>query len=207
MFYKLIKKIGKKIPGRIGEELVGFSLRHGNVRKFVKNNILTSIRHQNILFNKKQLNILVIGTESCSKFDAINIGNIGDKVYTIDINKKNSVYGFNPTNKKYGYHVVGSALELDRYFEPNYFDIILLNGVFGWGINSIEDQRKTIEVIYKVSKKDSKLLIGWNVNKSIDPVLSKLTNNLFEHEHWAGLSKRIVMNNTTHVFDFFVKIE
>lgn len=117
MFYKLIKKIEKRIPGRIGEELVGFSLRHGNVRKFIKNNILTSIRHQNILFNKKQLNILVIGTESCSKFDAVNIGNIGDKVYTIDINKKNSVYGFNPTNKKDGYHIVGSALEIDHYFK------------------------------------------------------------------------------------------
>lgn len=65
---------------------------------------------------------------------------------------------------------------------------------------------KTIEAIYKVSKKDSKLLIGWNVNKSIDPILSKITNNLFKHKHWAGLSKRIVMNNTTHVFDFFINI-
>jgi len=199
---KLIKLFGQILPGRLGEEMVGFSVRQGNVRKTMKNTIIPAIKNQNFFLKKKNLKILVIGTESCSKYDAISIGNKTDEVWTIDIKKRNYIYGV-----KNGKHITGSATELEKYFEEKYFDLVIFNGVIGWGINKHEDQIESIKSIHKVSKENALLMIGWNNNKSIDPLFSGIVSGLFKHQDFPGLPKRLLVTESTHVFDFFSKVD
>lgn len=200
-FLKVIKKIGNIIPGRIGDEMVGFSVRQGNVRQTMKRTILMAIKKQNSFLGKSDLKILVIGTESCSKYDADQIGNECDEVWTLDIKEGNRVYGV-----RKGRHITASTEDIDKYFRKGYFDIVLLNGVIGWGINSRSEQEEAIKDIHYLSKENALLMIGWNTHKSIDPLVSGITAGTYHHQDFPGLPKRMVVTESTHVFDFFAKV-
>ncbi|GBQ06946.1 hypothetical protein [Saccharibacter floricola] len=200
-FLKVIKKIGNIIPGRIGDEMVGFSVRQGNVRQTMKRTILMAIKKQNSFLGKSDLKILVIGTESCSKYDADQIGNECDEVWTLDIKEGNRVYGV-----RKGRHITASTEDIDKYFRKGYFDIVLLNGVIGWGINSRSEQEEAIKNIHYLSKENALLMIGWNTHKSIDPLVSGITVGAYHHQDFPGLPKRMVVTESTHIFDFFAKV-
>src|SRR5262249_58306613 len=58
----------------------------------------------------------------------------GARCWTIDINPDVRRWG------RRGRHVVGDIQQLAAMFPPNYFDIILFNGVFGYGINDAATQ-------------------------------------------------------------------
>ncbi|MFC1678449.1 hypothetical protein ACFLZ9_01785, partial [Patescibacteria group bacterium] len=44
----------------------------------------------------------------------------------------------------------------------NYFEFILMNGVFGWGLNDRELIEKTFDSIYYLLNKNGLFVLGWN---------------------------------------------
>ncbi|MDF1740748.1 MAG: class I SAM-dependent methyltransferase [Verrucomicrobiales bacterium] len=66
-------------------------------------------------------------------------------------------------------HVVGSILELDQYFEENRFDLIICNGVFGWGVDDCADIETAVSQFFRVLRPGGYLVIGWNDNDDHRP--------------------------------------
>lgn len=66
-------------------------------------------------------------------------------------------------------HVVGSILELDQHFEENRFDLIICNGVFGWGVNDRADIETAVFQFLRVLRPGGYLVIGWNDNDDHRP--------------------------------------
>lgn len=72
-------------------------------------------------------------------------------------------------------HVVGSILELDQHFEEGQFDLIICNGVFGWGVNGRADIETAVSQFSKVLRKGGYLVVGWNDNDEYRPEGIELT--------------------------------
>ena len=66
--------------------------------------------------------------------------------------------------KKYGSerHIVDSIAKIERYITKNYFDVIIMNGVIGFGLNRIGDIERAINACYATLASQGILLVGWN---------------------------------------------
>ncbi len=69
-----------------------------------------------------------------------------------------------PTLKKYGSsnHIIDSIENLDAHFEHSYFDAIIYNGVFGWGIDTQEKAEIAFEQCFQGLQSNGVLVFGWN---------------------------------------------
>jgi SAM-dependent methyltransferase len=78
------------------------------------------------------------------------------ELHTIDIEKKKALYG----NHKH--HIVGSATELQRYYDPESFDLIIGNGLIGFGMNALEQCEQLLAGAALLLKPDGLFVIGFN---------------------------------------------
>lgn len=75
--------------------------------------------------------------------------------WTIDINPLKKVYGAK-------HHIVDSMSNLGNYFQPEELDLIICNGVFGWGLNEREAVEAAFVASYNCLRDRGILLIGWD---------------------------------------------
>lgn len=118
-----------------------------------------------------------------------------------------------PKRKKYGSknHFIGKIEDGDQFFESNSIDVIICNGVIGYGLNEIKNAEKAFSVCHRILRSDGILIIGWNDKKNRKPfelsevkslksfsplVFPPLETNLFR-----------VKSITGHVYQFFTKKE
>jgi hypothetical protein len=66
--------------------------------------------------------------------------------------------------KKYGSkrHIIDSITKIETYITKNYFDVIIMNGVIGFGLNRIADIEQAINACYSILASQGILLVGWN---------------------------------------------
>jgi hypothetical protein len=66
--------------------------------------------------------------------------------------------------RKYGSerHVVDSITNIRKHVASNYFHVVIINGVIGFGLNRIADIERAIDACYAVLARDGILLVGWN---------------------------------------------
>jgi SAM-dependent methyltransferase len=69
-----------------------------------------------------------------------------------------------PEHREFGAaeHVVARLEDLGSYFPPESFDLILCNGVFGWGLDQFEHCEAAFEQAHRVLRPNGHLLLGWN---------------------------------------------
>jgi hypothetical protein len=71
----------------------------------------------------------------------------------------------NPKLRRYGAkwrHVIARLEELANHFSERYFDLIICNGVYGWGLNSAEQCEAAFAQCRMRLSTGGHLLIGWN---------------------------------------------
>lgn len=66
-------------------------------------------------------------------------------------------------------HIEGSLLELDQHYKAEQFDLIMCNGVFGWGVNEPETIQTGAMQITKCLAPGGYLVVGWNDNDERRP--------------------------------------
>lgn len=76
--------------------------------------------------------------------------------HSIDLNPRNAVYG------QSGKHVVGSATELSAYYAPASFDVVIANGLIGFGLNTEEAFNQLMQQCRRVLTDDGLLVLGYN---------------------------------------------
>jgi len=140
--------------------------------------------------------ILWIGCRGYTRAYPSILEESGARCWTIDIDPGAAQFG-HPVR-----HVIGDVNNLKDHFSPDTFDAILCNGVFGWGVNSVESQSRVLEEMAHILRPGGTLVLGWNTDKSQDPV--ELLQPNFEPADLFGLGKRVKFSGHTHVYDFCV---
>lgn len=101
-------------------------------------------------------------------------------------------------------HVTASILDVHQYFDSSFFDIVMLNGVFGWGINSREDQDKALQCIREVLRPGGVLLLGWDTDRSEDTFVALAAAHGFSYRNPMGLPNRVQFKTSYHTYDLFI---
>jgi len=118
---------------------------------------------------------------------------------------------FKHVKRKYGAkcHIVDSITNVRRYVAKNYFDVIIMNGVIGYGLNRVGDIEQAIDACYEVLATEGILLVGWNDTSrrtSIDiralHALSKLREYYFDPLQACHYRTE---DSHRHVFSFYQK--
>jgi len=149
-----------------------------------------------LIKNKK---VLLVGVaEYCDFYPKILEKNNND-VWSIDLDSNVTKYGA----KK---HVVGDISSASKYFKRDFFDVILMGGVFGYGLNDKEAAEKTMSEIFRILKKDGLLIIWWSDSPKRNMVVpSKLKKyKLFKTISIRGVPTGYKTKEGA-VFEFLVK--
>lgn len=116
-----------------------------------------------------------------------------------------------PAESKYGAkkHTTGSLENVMDYVEPGSLDLIICNGVFGWGLNEKPRVEKAFEGCYTCLREGGLLLLGWNDIPERRPFPLDECQSLksFQSFVFAPLSTAQYETNTPnkHTYSFFVK--
>jgi hypothetical protein len=114
--------------------------------------------------------------------------------------------------RKYGAkrHIVDSITSVEGYISGNYFDVIIMNGVIGYGLDQVSDIERAIEACRAVLVSQGILLIGWNDTPRRTPIdirtlraIGRLGEYCFEplqtcHHRTEGALR--------HTFSFYRKV-
>ncbi|MBC7778812.1 MAG: class I SAM-dependent methyltransferase [Proteobacteria bacterium] len=108
-------------------------------------------------------------------------------------------------------HVVGRVENLGDHVQGEHFDLVICNGVLGWGLNTLEDADTAFAACHRHLRERGELVLGWNdiaprnrVLPENVPALRRFEPLMFEPLQTARL--RIDAPHR-HTFDFYRKPE
>ncbi len=114
---------------------------------------------------------------------------------TIDMHPSTAVWGAR-------HHIIAPIQEIGRHRRQGHFDCVIMNGVFGFGIDEAGDMRAAIEAIQEVLRPGGLLVVGWNTDKHPDP--DGLFAPYFAARERPPFPKRLAFDAPlTHVYDFY----
>ncbi|TKW61209.1 MAG: class I SAM-dependent methyltransferase [Blastochloris viridis] len=125
--------------------------------------------------------------------------------FTIDISPQQEKWG------RKGFHTVGSVTDLSRLYKPESFDVVVMNGLIGWGLDKKDDINRSFHEAYNVLAKGGLLIVGWpNEPKYIDFRLDELDGYALFKPYVPkalGLEQHRVEVSPwrRHTFDFLIK--
>ena len=122
--------------------------------------------------------------------------------WTIDPKRVKQKYG----SKR---HLIDSIAHIRRYFTNDYFDVIVINGVIGFGLNCISGIEQAVDACYEALARQGILLIGWNDIAQRTPIdvraicaISKFREYTFEPLHACHYRTE---GSQHHTFSFYRK--
>jgi SAM-dependent methyltransferase len=122
--------------------------------------------------------------------------------WTIDPKRVKRQYG----SKR---HVTASIAHIGRYVTKDYFDLIIINGVIGFGLNRPEAIEQALEACYDVLAPRGILLIGWNDTVQRAPLDIRTTQALGKFREYAFAPLQVCHYRTEgsqhHTFSFYRK--
>jgi SAM-dependent methyltransferase len=167
-------------------------IRQRPSRRFLERSILPWIadRYARVLF---------VGTAPYTHQIARLFRRRGDHYTTIESESGGALWGARN-------HIVAPIQEIGRHRPDGYFDCIVFNGVFGFGIDDLEGQRAAIKVLHDALAPNGLLLVGWNTNLLPDldelglfaPYFAEAEGLPWPHRTRFGLPE-------THVYDFYTR--
>lgn len=106
------------------------------------------------------------------------------------------------------HHVIGME-KIDERFAPASFDLIVCNGVFGWGLNQRANVERAFDGAFSRLRDGGHFVLGWNDVPERRPLAlgSLVSLGRFQSAPFPALSvaHHIATPSTQHTFDFYVK--
>lgn len=125
----------------------------------------------------------------------------GAVCWTTDIESRMARWG------RPGRDVTADVCRIDEAFSADGFGGLLLNGVFGFGVDTPALQAVALKAMARVLAPGGWLLIGWNTDRTADPLADPgAWAELFAHQGLATLPARRAIPGTTHVYDLLRRI-
>ena len=115
----------------------------------------------------------------------------------------------NPELARFGarQHVVAPLEELAEHFPSRYFDLILCNGVYGWGLDTKAQCEAAFAQCYECLARGGQIVVGWNDIPGRRPVPFDQIESLrsLERCFFAPLGSWRFVTDTPyrHIFDFY----
>jgi hypothetical protein len=117
------------------------------------------------------------------------------------------------TRRRHGakQHVITRLEELDRHFPAGFFDLVICNGIYGWGLDSAQDCDAALAQCHFCLANSGHLILGWNDVPERDPApLSRIAGiENFARYSLPALGGWQYLTNTPnrHTFNFYQKVE
>ena len=162
-------------------------------RRYLRKTILPAIR------GAAPERVLFVGVRGYTRRYGATFRGAATEYWTSDIDPAAAAYGAP------GRHVVGDLCELDRLFAPEGFQIVMVNGVFGWGLDEPGRMERAIRAVHSVLASRGVLLLGWNSDRVTDPEELPALQELFAPAVFAGLPQRRAFADVTHVYGWYRK--
>jgi SAM-dependent methyltransferase len=106
-------------------------------------------------------------------------------------------------------HAVIGMEKLAEQFAPASIDLIVCNGVFGWGLNEPADIERAFDGTFACLREGGHLVLGWNDVPERTPLPLASVDALarFDREPFAplGSAEFRVPTDNRHTFNFYVK--
>ena len=106
-------------------------------------------------------------------------------------------------------HVVAPLEELGRHFADGYFDLIVCNGVYGFGLDTLTQCEQAFAACHSRLREGGYLVLGWDDIPARTPVsLADISNlRLFQQFPFPPLGAWRYLTETPyrHVYDFYRK--
>jgi hypothetical protein len=106
-------------------------------------------------------------------------------------------------------HVTARLQELDRYFSAGFFDLIIFNGVYGWGLNTSEDCAIAAARCYFCLSDAGHLVFGWNDVPESDPAPSARVSCFYRFSTCSlpafGDWQYLTDTRNRHTYNFYQK--
>jgi hypothetical protein len=101
-------------------------------------------------------------------------------------------------------HVTADVRDLSQHFAPGGFDLVLLNGVFGFGVDDTASMNTTLDVLHALIAPKGVLMVGWNFGLIADPAGLARMRALFQPTTIPPLPHRKAFADMVgHVYDFY----
>jgi len=121
--------------------------------------------------------------------------------WTIDVDPETARFG-SPNR-----HVVDGVQNLGGHFAPAFFDAIVLNGVIGFGLDEPTAIAQGLRACHAVLRPGGVLLLGWNTDRSGDPLEMDAMQCCFQHRDALKIgARRRRIPGCTHVYDTCVAL-
>jgi SAM-dependent methyltransferase len=113
-----------------------------------------------------------------------------------------------PAMRRWGHpkrHTVGDLQKVGELYPFGHFDAALVNGVFGWGLDTLDGQNEAVAGLARILKPGGMLMLGWNTDRSSDPTKLPAIDQFFIPSRLSGFERRITFSEVTHVYDFLLR--
>jgi len=98
-------------------------------------------------------------------------------------------------------HIVADFLLAPEHFTDGFFDIVVFNSLFGFGLDTPDAQTQSMRVLARLVRGGGHVLIAWNRDRGADPLLLEPVLQLFEPIALGAVPARQTFDSVTHVFD------
>jgi hypothetical protein len=106
-----------------------------------------------------------------------------------------------------GRHLTCDIRAIRAHVPAGFFDVVLLNGVFGFGVNDEPSMNETLAAIHDVLAPGGRLMVGWDKSLVPDPAGLSSMGQLFRQKPIEPLPAHTSFpENLEHVYDFFAAL-
>jgi len=112
-------------------------------------------------------------------------------------------------------HITDSVTNIEHHVPAEELDLVLMNGVYGWGLDSEGELAKALDKIFRVMRPGGMLVFGWNDSEERDPLKFRDGNwqNFFKQFRPFEICRKSILslqephNQRKHIFHFYIKSE
>jgi SAM-dependent methyltransferase len=106
-------------------------------------------------------------------------------------------------------HVVAPLQELSRHFPNGFFDLVMCNGVYGWGLDCAADCETALAQCHACLAEGGQMLLGWNDVPGRDPAPLSQIRSLRRFTPCSlpalGASRFLTDTLNRHTYCFYLK--
>jgi SAM-dependent methyltransferase len=165
----------------------------GSARRYMTESIFPALAAMNLK------RVLFVGCKSYTAHYGKQLTRAAIEYWTTDIDPAAAIWG------EKDHHIVCDITKIDEVCPLGWFDVVLLNGVFGYGVDEENEMNRAIEAIARILRQDGMLLIGWTPREVKDPTRLESARVHFRRERVLLLPVRKTFPDTGDVYDWLIK--
>ena len=106
-------------------------------------------------------------------------------------------------------HIVAGLQNLGAHVQSSSLDLVICNGVFGWGLDSRADCEQAFDACFQALRPAGELVLGWNDTPDHRPLEPGSLASLARFRRMVfaplGATQHLANPENRHVFSFYVK--